>query len=189
MSTDPANPGTLRAVLWIRSLAPHGINETQTAVIDRLRRIKTDDRIADLAVAVWGRSMGLSQTVGQDPGVREAVAEFERWATEHDRTLRPAFGRHDAGEGRVVLPLLCLAVYEAETVRAVYPHVDGEEVRTIQDGVEAPESMTTEGSSPERNRSTGAGTDGYYNRLSEPRSTDRLTEPGEPRRTRRTNGC
>lgn len=151
MSTDPANPGTLRVVLWLRSLAPHGTNETQTAVIDRLRRIEADDRIADLDVGVWGRSMGLSQPIGRDPsGVREAVAEFERWAAEHDRTLRPAFGRRDVGEGRVVLPLLCLAVYEAETVRAVYPHVDGEEVRTIHDGVEELESMTTESSDPDR---------------------------------------
>ncbi len=41
-----------------------------------------------------------------------------------------------------MLPLLCLAVYEAETIRAVYPHVNGEDVHTIHDGVDALESMT-----------------------------------------------
>jgi hypothetical protein len=57
------------------------------------------------------------------------------------------------GDGRVVLPLLCLAVYEAKTVRAVYPHVDGENVYTIHDGIEALESrfMEGEGSSDQAN--------------------------------------
>lgn len=142
------NPGAVRAVLRLRSLAPHGINGTQTAIIDRLRRIEADGRIAELDVDVWGGSIGIHRTADQDPaGVHETVAEFERWADDHGRTLRPALERHEQATdgGRTVLPLLCLAVYDAGTVRAVYPHVDGEDVYTIHDGVAMLESATSGG--------------------------------------------
>jgi hypothetical protein len=148
------NADPVHAVLWLRTLAPYGVGEIQAEVVDRLERLEADGRIDDLDVDVWGKSTELVRTADRDSGdVRETVAEFERWASENDRTLRPAFGRHgvDAdGDGRVVLPLLCLAVYEAKTVRAVYPHVDGEDVYTIH-GIEALESRSPkEGSSADR---------------------------------------
>lgn len=134
-------------VLRLRTLAPHGIGEIQTAIVDRLRRLEADGRIAELDVDVWGTSAGIAPRADPDPaGVHETVAEFERWANDHDCTLRPAFERRSArahGETRVVLPLLCLAVYDAETVRAVYPHVDGGDAYTIHDGVAMLESTTS----------------------------------------------
>lgn len=145
------NPRPIRAVLRLRTLAPHGINETQTEVIDRLRRLEEDGRIAGLDVDVWGASMGLARSADRSSSdVHEAVTEFERWADDQGCTLRPAFERRSARaseETRVVLPLLCLAVYEAEAIRAVYPHVDGEDVHTIHDGVDALESTTSEDTS------------------------------------------
>lgn len=141
------NPRPIRAVLRLRTLAPHGINETQTEVIDRLQRLEADGRIAGFDVDVWGASMGIARSADRNPSdVHEVVTEFERWADDQDCTLRPAFERRSARvpeETRVVLPLLCLAVYEAEAVRAVYPHVNGEEVHTIHDGVDALESMSS----------------------------------------------
>lgn len=141
------NPRPVRTVLWLRTLAPHGINETQTEVIDRLRQLEADGRIAGLDVGVWGASMGVARSADRNlSDVHDVVTEFERWADDQDCTLRPAFERRSARvpeETRVVLPLLCLAVYEAEAIRAVYPHVNGEDVHTIHDGVDALESMTS----------------------------------------------
>lgn len=141
------NPRPLHAVLRLRTLAPHGINETQIEVVGRLRRLEADGRIADLDVDVWGASMGMIHTTDRGlSGVRETVAEFERWADENDRTLRPAFGRrtvHGSEETRAVLPLLCLAVYRAGELRAVYPHVEDETVHTIHDGLDALESAAS----------------------------------------------
>jgi hypothetical protein len=69
----------------------------------------------------------------------DRVAEFERWAREHGCTLQPAFDRRESGslvdqgatEQIIRLPLLCLGVYEGSTIRAVYPHVDGNPVLVI----------------------------------------------------------
>lgn len=145
------NPNPARAVLRVRSLAPHGINGTQTEIIERLQRLDTDGSISELDVDVWGTSMGMGRAVGRNPSdVRETIAEFEQWADEHGCTLRPAFERRthrclesDGADPEtvVVLPLFCLGVYDGTTVTAVYPHIDDETVHTIHDGVEALESM------------------------------------------------
>lgn len=148
-----AHSEPVRAVLRLRSQAPSGVNGTQTEIIDRLDTLFETGRIAAFDIDVWGTSMGINVPEGRDPGdVRETVAEFEQWAADHDCTLRPAFDRRSTGligddeesQGEsLVLPVLCLAVYDGETIEAVYPHDDGEDVRTIHNGVNALESMAT----------------------------------------------
>lgn len=151
------NVDSIRLVLRLRTLGPSGLNPPQTEVIDRLRELTEDGPIDDLDVDVWGTAMEVTQTADRDPmGTRETVAEFERWADVHGCTLRPAFDwrsveSEDAGErrsGRVVTPLITLAVYDEERLRAVYPHVDDDEVHTIHDGVEALESVARDVEQP-----------------------------------------
>lgn len=148
--TTTMNADSIRLVLRLRTLGPSGLNPPQTEVIDRLQRLTEDGPIDDLDVDVWGTSMGLTRTADRDPvGTSETVAEFTRWADVHGCTLRPAFDwrsaeSEDADErrsGRVVTPLITLAVYDGERLRAVYPHVDDDDVNTVHDGVEALESM------------------------------------------------
>lgn len=142
--------GSVRAVLRVRTLAPYGFSETQTEIMDRLQTLREDGPITELDIDVWGATMGADRS--DDSAVspeRQRVAEFEQWATDHDCTLRPAFDRRtssslleqDDPKQIIVLPLICLGIYEERTVQAVYPHVDREEVYTIHDGVEALESM------------------------------------------------
>ncbi|MDL5362232.1 HTH domain-containing protein [Halalkalicoccus sp. NIPERK01] len=140
-----------RVTLRFRTLGPGGINPVQSRVIDRLQTLGETESVAELDIDVWGPSMGGWSPADRDPtGTRETVAEFEQWANDHGCTLRPALDRRGAGSGSddggtrggdVVLPLLCLAIYDGETLRAVYPHVDGEEVHTIHDGIEVLESL------------------------------------------------
>lgn len=145
-----AATGPVRAVLRLRTLSPLGLNTPQTEVIDRLRTLTEDDPRVDLDVDVWSSSTGSRWADDPDPfDGRETVAEFEQWADEAGCTLRPAFDRRpsaprrdeEEGAERIFTPLITLAVYDGERLRAVYPHVDGDEVRTIHDGVEALESM------------------------------------------------
>jgi hypothetical protein len=139
---------SVQAVLRLRTLGPSGLNPPQTAVIDRLQTLTEDGPIADLDIDIWGPSMGITQDDCDPEGARETVAEFKQWADEQGCTLRPAFEWRSAesaadGEGRIVTPLITLAVYDdsGERLQAVYPHVDGDEVWTIHDGLEALESM------------------------------------------------
>lgn len=144
----------VRAVLRLRTLGPSGLNPPQIEAVDRLQTLSEDGPIGELDVEVWGASMGITQTEDRDPiGTRETVAEFRRWASEQGCTLRPAFewrsaGSEDDGEGRhgrVVTPLITLAMYTGESLQTVYPHVDDGDVRTIYDGIEALESMAPTG--------------------------------------------
>lgn len=144
----------VRAVVRVRTLAPSGLNPVQIEVIDRLQTLTEDGPIVELDVDVWGATMGTTQD-GRDPaGTHETVAEFEQWAIEQGYTLQPAFDwrvDESADDGasqrrEIVTPLITLAVYNdtEETLQTVYPYVDGEEVYTIHDGVEALESIAND---------------------------------------------
>lgn len=151
--TMPAD--SVQAVLRLRTMGPSGLNPPQTAVIDRLQTLTENGPIADLDIDIWGASMGITQDDRDPRGTREAVAEFKQWADDQGCTLRPAFEWRSAesaadGEeqhGRIITPLITLAVYDdsEERLQAVSPHVDGEEVRTVHDGIEALESMAETG--------------------------------------------
>jgi hypothetical protein len=146
MSVDPE---TVRAVLRLRTMAPSGLNPPQIEVVDRLQTLSDDGPIAELDIDIWGASMGLTQDDRDPDDIRETVAEFKQWADEQGYTLRPAFEWRSAASkdgiegqhGRVVTPLITLAVYTEEGLQAVYPHIDGNDVRTIHDGIEALESL------------------------------------------------
>ena len=148
-----ADSKPVQAVVRLRTLGPSGLNPPQTEVIDRLQTLTEDEDgpLDDLDVGMWGPSMGSTQTEHRDPlDTRETVAKFKQWADAYGYTLRPAFDWHssdstETGDGQIVTPLLTLAVYKGERLKVVYPHVDGDEVNTIHDGVEALESMAGPG--------------------------------------------
>lgn len=146
MSADP-----VRAVVRVRTLGPNGLNPPQIEVIDRLQTLADGGPIDELDIDVWGTSMGTTQDNRDPGGTRERVAKFEQWATEQGYTLRPAFdwrsgeltGNEESQRREIVTPLITLAVYtvSGNDLQAVYPHIDGEDVRTIHDGVDTLESM------------------------------------------------
>ncbi|WP_390193812.1 HTH domain-containing protein [Halalkalicoccus salilacus] len=142
---------SVRVALRFRTLGPSGLNPPQIKVLDRLQTLSEDEDgpVTELDVDIWGASIGITQTAERDPAdTREMVAEFRQWADAYGYRLQPAFAWHssdskDTGNGQIVTPLITLAVYNetGERLQAVYPHVDGEDVQTIHDGVEALESM------------------------------------------------
>lgn len=147
--TLTADSEPVRAVLQLRTLSPSGLNPPQTNVIDCLQTLSEDEDgpVTELDINVWGTSMGITQTADRDPvDARETVAEFRQWAEAHGYTLQPAFEWRSAdtetdGESQIVTPLITLALYNGERLQAVYPHVNGNEVNTVHDGVEALEAM------------------------------------------------
>ena len=147
--TSSMSTNSIRAVLRLRTPGPSGLNPPQIKVVDRLQTLSEDEEspLADLDVDVWGPSIGITQTADQDPvEMRDTVAEFIHWADGHGYTLRPAFEWRSAdtqtdGESQIVTPLITLALYRGERLQAVYPYVNGNEVTTIHDGIEALEAM------------------------------------------------
>jgi len=144
----PANP---RIEFLFRDPCPSGSHCSQSTVYAEL--LALSERCPALSLAAGGWSAQIPVTEGEEPAtdadwVREKVEAFEQWAIQHDRSLAPAFERRElAATPRrpardcLVLPVLCLAVYDDEAPRndalhAVFPSNDGRTVRTVGDGLD-----------------------------------------------------
>lgn len=116
--------------LFVRSLSPSGCGGRPGAVVDRLDELVEAGTVDDYSVCVWGNEVGLSTPVaGTDRGeaIVERVARLSRWAEERNATL-PGFETREAtwevtGETytALVLPVLAVAVYRGDDLRAVAP--------------------------------------------------------------------
>lgn len=135
--TDARPP---RIELWLRGSVPVDIRRTQMAVHDRLQQRCADGTIDDVAVHTWEREAYVPTDDRAKTEACEKFDEFERWATEHDWELEPGFDRHrrssihtDEPVEAVTLPIMCLAVYDDRSLRAVAPCSDGDRVFTVHD--------------------------------------------------------
>jgi hypothetical protein len=160
-------PSRLRAELKLRSFPPHGITDVHHRTLVRLHRLVDRGTLSTLDVDVWGsHAVTDAMRDHDDSGTLEAISEFERWAEERGCTLAPAFATRECGsilDGGTrevtVVPLVTLAVYGEDGLRAVYPHRDGERVHTVGDGLAALESMAPSDEDSTGNRVNGRGND------------------------------
>lgn len=142
----------LHAVVRLREPTSDEIKETQTDLIERLHQLVAAGTLTHIDIAVWGPSLEANPAHPTDPSpIRETYLEFDQWARRQEYTLAPAFYRRAAGSlvddvhSEVIMcPLICLGIYEGETVQAVYPYSDGETVYTIYDGLTELESESSE---------------------------------------------
>lgn len=139
----------LHAALKLRAFPSHGITDVRHRALTRLHRLADAGTLASVNVDVWGgHAVTESLTDHDDAAAAAVVPDFERWAEEHGYTLAPAFACRERGsmlddETREVwvVPLVTLAVYEGDRLEAVYPHADGDRVRTVDDGLATLETM------------------------------------------------
>jgi hypothetical protein len=131
--------------LWVRRNLPYCVRDVEKEAYERLRRLRNRGSVESCSLHLW-------DTVETAPGERrteptadsrEKITEFENWADEHGCTLRPGFQTREVNSiltddvrRRVVPPILCLAVYEDDTLGAVFPHVEGDRIHTVSDGIE-----------------------------------------------------
>mgnify|MGYP000182787049 FL=1 len=114
-------------------------------------RDQVDDVYAELVALVergeietvnrqqWAKRMPIADC---DATLRDTYLAFSDWATEHGVRLTPFFQTREcfspaeqAYTDWLVLPAFCLAVYENQTLSAVYPHGDDTDTKTVRDGV------------------------------------------------------
>ncbi|PSQ45748.1 hypothetical protein BRD17_00860, partial [Halobacteriales archaeon SW_7_68_16] len=122
------------------------------------RRDRLRERLCDLAagstveefdVSTWPKRVPRDGSC--DPAVRDRYLEFAAWARDNGVRLSPFFGTRECysmetgerGEW-VVLPALCLAVYEDGDLSAVYPHADGDTYHSVLSGLRHLETAATE---------------------------------------------
>ena len=139
----------LCVTLKLRSFPSYGITDIQDGVLLRLNRLVDAGKLASIDIEVWGgHAVSDAMMTSADKATIETVSGFERWAARRGYTLAPAFTYRECGlmlddiRETPVVPLVTLAVYEGERLRAVYPYSDGEHVRTVNDGLEALEALS-----------------------------------------------
>jgi hypothetical protein len=128
--------------LFVRADPELGCEKQKQAVLDRLEGLDADDHIDRYKVDVWTKAIRIAgplEGTNYYQRVFDHFTAFQQWAIEESVALKSAFNVEEVDceitdeTYRVLsLPCLCLAVYEDDELRGVYPHVDDDTTRTIR---------------------------------------------------------
>jgi DNA-binding Lrp family transcriptional regulator len=122
-----------------------GANDQQNAVVNRLRELDAADLIEGYEVYVWNSRVELSGAETQ-PDVT-VYREFSSWADAAGVDIDPFFTVReresfvDGTARELILPVMCLAVRDDGELRTVAPHRNGSETNTVQDCLDALETL------------------------------------------------
>lgn len=136
-----------RARLHVRETLPTPVRGGRERAMDRLSDLVAAGTVVEYHVDVWDKRIPADGS--GDPELRDTYLAFADWAEDAGVTLSPFFETRECyswetGERGtwVVLPALCLSVYEDGELAAVYPHRDGDTYRSVWSGIQA---LETEG--------------------------------------------
>lgn len=134
-----------RIELYVRSLAPADIRETQEEVLERLQALEADGQIAEFEVVVCGEAVCPSSVTAETAIGRRLLDRYRsatEWANEHGRELIGFESRETESEiaGTAVtgvsFPRLLLVELDGGDVEYVAPSRDDSETTSVQDRIE-----------------------------------------------------
>lgn len=133
--------------LCVRSLSPQGASSRQEAVIDHLADLEERGVIETFSLIVWGARFAPGSAAARTATGRELerrIEAFERWVAQAEKPDELAFEHRevrslvsDERREEIVLPVLCLVVYQDEVLRCVSPWSATEMCHSIDDCLEA----------------------------------------------------
>lgn len=133
--------------LRVRNFTPLGAHDRQDVVVARLQNLTDARQIRGYSVSSWSKSLSISPDENLSRAATdslETVREFEAWAANNGHSLEPGFRRRkltsfmtERTREVIEVPIVCLAVYNDETLRAVYPYSASGTVYTVADGLDA----------------------------------------------------
>lgn len=138
-----------RATLYTRGELPRPATARRNAVVEELEALAAGGSLDAFDVVHWAKRVPTDAD-----GAREhaLVAAFRDWAIEEGVSLAPCFETREcygvrSGDVRteLVLPVLCLAVYEGEELVEVAPRETPAGVVTVADAIE---NLQIEGDGP-----------------------------------------
>lgn len=152
----------LTIALYVRADAP--TVERRDAVIDRLKRLERQNRIAEFRIHPCPRaiSLGLVKQL-EGEGIHELVRSVQTWAAQHDRHISPPFDIHTShsaitGESDelLVMPVMWIAAYVSGDLVGVAPSSEEESAHTLENARGDIEAGNTpiQGTHPEAETST-----------------------------------
>jgi hypothetical protein len=129
-------PPARRAELFIRADLPTPSERRLAAVESRLQQLRCAGAVDDYETTVWDKRVPVADA---DCPERSRYEEFRDWATDAGATLSPFFDTRlcyswTTGEKRteLVMPALCLALYEDDTLVQVAPFARGGTPHSIE---------------------------------------------------------
>jgi hypothetical protein len=124
----------------VRSELPPPAEHRATQVYEGLTVLAGEGALEGLDRTTWPDRMPVEDP---RPDLRDAYLAFRQWADTRGYSLAPFFQTRECYTPEyggwtdwLVLPAMCLAIYENGDLSAVYPHTDGDETYTVQDGLE-----------------------------------------------------
>jgi len=138
MMPDPTREGQRRVELFVREDLPGPIRERRRDLRVALEALTADGAIDSYSVCMWAKRRPIG---GGDAAATDV--SFGEWACAAGVELSPFFDTRECyspttgqRDEWLIRPALCLAVYEAEDLVAVYPHRDADgRTRTVADGI------------------------------------------------------
>lgn len=128
--------GDTRAVLFTRDDLPTPARKRRDAVVQHLRRLEARGDLGGVDVVDWAKRVA----VGAPSAARDRHEAFSAWADAAGVRLTPFFDTRvcyctETGRKReeLVLPALCLAVYEGGDLSTVAPHADDAGTVSVED--------------------------------------------------------
>lgn len=138
---DIAEEDVVGATFYAREELPRPARERAEAVRAELEAVAADGPLDELTVREWANRVPVD-----DPGTEllEVYPAFSAWADDAGTSLAPFFATrkcYSPAEGDMtdwlVVPAFALAIRVGGELSAVYPHSDGGETATVQDGIDA----------------------------------------------------
>lgn len=140
--TQTERTGNRRAELHVRETLPAPAARQRARLRDRLSALERGGHVDDFDVYSCPKRIRC-----ENPSAvvaRDRYLAFAQWARERGRSLAPSFQTRecyamDTGEKGewLVFPAIALAVYDDGDLAAVYPHADGDDYRSVADGLTA----------------------------------------------------
>lgn len=131
-----------RVELFVRGTVPPEVREHQERTVGELQAIGGEYDV-DVEVSHWPREIPV-EPVGAGEPYLDMLKTFRAWAHARGCSLAPAVDTRRTYSWitaeqyvSVALPMVLLAVYDGDDIAGVYPHADGDEVATVDDGIEA----------------------------------------------------
>lgn len=132
-------PGDTRTVLFTRRDLPTPARKRRDAVVQELRCLADRGGLDSFEVVDWDKRVPVASPSAE----RDRHEEFAAWAAAAGLVLSPFFDTRlcyctETGEKReeLVLPALCLAVYEDGDLSTVAPHTDGPHTVSVEDAMD-----------------------------------------------------
>lgn len=131
-------PGGCRVELFVRSDVPTPSERRRAAIEARLEELDRQDHIEQFETTTWEKRVPVDGC--GDRVERNRYNEFSAWARSEGVCLAPFFDTRECyspktgeKETHLVMPVICLAVYEGDELTRVAPFAAGSGTESVEE--------------------------------------------------------